>query len=246
MVIRLDFGLILDSENMSKNKNKTIPDKYSNSLEADIWSVFKIMGEFVEGYERMLKIGPCVSIFGSARFKEDHIYYKMAEEVAFKLTQVGFGVITGGGPGLMEAGNKGAKLGNGKSVGLTIRLPFETDANSYVDRDHLIQFNYFFARKVMLVKYAQGFVVLPGGVGTLDEFFESLTLMQTGKINRFPVVLMGKKYWEGLLVWMRETLLEEGAISGKDLELFIVTDDCDEAVEYLTQFYETHKLAPNF
>lgn len=225
---------------------KQIPDKYSNGFEADIWSVLKIMGEFVEGYERMHKIGPCVSIFGSARFHKGHQYYEMAEKVALQLTKVGFGVITGGGPGLMEAGNKGARDGEGKSVGLTIRLPFESDANAYVDRDYLIQFNYFFARKVMLVKYAQGFVVLPGGLGTLDEFFESLTLMQTGKINAFPVVLMGKKYWQGLLDWMKQTLLAEGAISESDLDLFIVTDDAEEAVEHVTKFYQTHSLAPNF
>jgi uncharacterized protein (TIGR00730 family) len=231
---------------MTEKITRPIPDKYSSAFEADIWSVFKIMGEFVEGYEKMLKIGPCVSIFGSARFKEGHEYYTMAEEVAYKLTQVGFGVLTGGGPGLMEAGNKGAKRGNGKSVGLTIRLPFESDANPFVDPDYLIQFNYFFARKVMLVKYAQGFIVLPGGVGTLDEFFESLTLMQTGKINRFPVVLMGEKYWRGLLDWMKDTLLAEGAISEEDLDFFYITDDPTAAVDHVTSFYETHKLAPNF
>jgi uncharacterized protein (TIGR00730 family) len=228
------------------NLIKKIPDKYSNGFEADIWSVFKIMGEFVEGYERMLKIGPCVSIFGSARIKEDSPYYKMTEDVAQKLTEVGFGVITGGGPGLMEAGNKGAKNGKGKSVGLTIRLPFEDSANQYVDKKHLIEFNYFFARKVMLVKYAQGFIVLPGGVGTLDEFFESLTLIQTGKINKFPVVLMGKEYWKGMIDWMKNTMLAEGTISKEDLDLFMLTDDPTEAVNHITSFYETHKLAPNF
>lgn len=225
---------------------RKIPDKYSNGFEADIWSVFKIMGEFVEGYERMLKIGPCVSIFGSARIKEHSPYYKMTEEVAEKLTQVGFGVITGGGPGLMEAGNKGARNGKGKSVGLTIRLPFEDSANEFVDKKYLIEFNYFFARKVMLVKYAQGFVVLPGGVGTLDEFFESLTLIQTGKINKFPVVLMGKEYWKGMIDWMKDTMLREGTISEDDLDLFMLTDDPNEAVNYITSFYDTHKLAPNF
>lgn len=225
---------------------KQIPDRYPDGFENDIWSVFKIMGEFVEGYERMLKIGPCVSIFGSARMGDNHHYYELTETISEKLSRVGFGVITGGGPGLMEAANKGARNGDGKSVGLCIRLPFEDEPNRYVDRKYLIEFNYFFARKVMLVKYAQGFVVMPGGFGTLDELFESLTLIQTGKIDPFPVVLMGKDYWSGLIKWIMDVMLKQGAISEKDLDLYKLTDDPDEAVEHITSFYKTHKLAPNF
>ncbi len=224
-----------------------IPGKYTDEgFEQDIWSVFKIMAEFVEGYERLVKIGPCVSIFGSARLPIDHKWSKMAEEVAYKLTKTGFGVITGGGPGIMEAGNMGARRGDGKSVGLTIRLPFEDGANKYVDRNYHIDFNYFFARKVMFVKYAQGFVVFPGGLGTLDEFFESLTLIQTNKINRFPVVLMGRSFWQGLVDWMKESMLKEGTISSSDMDMFMLTDDPQEAVDYICDFYESNPLSPNF
>ncbi len=212
----------------------------------DSWAIFKIMSEFVEGYEKLSKIGPCVSIFGSARTKPDHKYYKLAEEVAFKLTQNGFGVITGGGPGIMEAGNKGARRGKGTSVGLNIELPFEQHDNPWIDSDKNLEFDYFFVRKVMFVKYSQGFVVMPGGFGTLDELFEAITLIQTNKIGRFPIILVGTKFWGGLLDWVKNTLLEEGNISPKDLDLFRVVDTADEAIEHLNKFYAKYKLKPNF
>ncbi len=213
----------------------------------DSWAIFKVMSEFVEGYERLSRIGPCVSIFGSARTKPDHKNYLLAEEIAYKLTQSGFGIITGGGPGIMEAGNKGAKRGKGVSVGLNIDLPFEQHDNPYIDRDKSMDFDYFFVRKVMFMKYAQGFVVLPGGFGTMDELFEAITLIQTGKIGRFPIVLVGKKFWDGLLDWIKQTLLKDnGNISEKDLNLFRLVDTADEAVEHFVKFYEKYNLTPNF
>ncbi|OUV75965.1 MAG: Rossman fold protein, TIGR00730 family [Flavobacteriales bacterium TMED123] len=213
----------------------------------DTWQLFKIVSEFVEGFEKMGKIGPCVSIFGSARTKPENKYYKKAEEMAYLLTKKGYGVITGGGPGIMEAANKGAKKGAGKSVGLNIVLPFEQSANAFIDEDKLINFDYFFVRKVMFVKYAQGFIVLPGGVGTLDELFEAITLIQTEKIGRFPIVLLGKKYWEGLIDWIKVTMLEkEQNISKKDLNLFKIVDKPKEAVEIIDKFYNKYTLKPNF
>lgn len=212
----------------------------------DSWAIFKIMAEFVEGYETLSKIGPCVSIFGSARTKPDNPYYILAEEIAFKLTQSGFGVITGGGPGIMEAGNKGANRGKGLSVGLNIELPFEQHDNPWIDRGKSLDFDYFFVRKVMFVKYSQGFVVMPGGFGTMDELFEAITLIQTKKIGRFPIVLVGKKFWGGLIDWLHETLIAEGNIKEEDLNLFRLVDTADEAVEHFNKFYEKYKLKPNF
>jgi uncharacterized protein (TIGR00730 family) len=213
----------------------------------DSWSIFKIMAEFVEGYDRMQKIKPCVSIFGSARTKPENPYYKLAEDIALELTKKGYGVITGGGPGIMEAGNKGAKTGGGTSVGLNIELPFEQSSNPYIDPDKSIDFDYFFVRKVMFVKYSQGFVVMPGGFGTLDELFEALTLIQTHKIGRFPVVLVGKKFWGGMVEWIREVLLkQENNISAKDLELFSLVDTAEEAVNEIDKFYSHYLLKPNF
>lgn len=226
--------------------NSVIPDRYEHGTESDLWSVFKIMGEFVEGYDKLLKIGPCVSVFGSARMKEGDPYFEMATDTAYKLTRKGFGVITGGGPGIMKAANKGARKGEGKSVGLNINLPFEQGPNEYVDPKYLIDFNYFFARKVMFVKYAQGFVVFPGGFGTLDEFFEAMTLIQTRKITRFPVILVGTQYWAGLVDWIKNTLIEEGTVSPEDLDLFHLTDDVDDAVDRICTFYQKRKLSPNF
>ncbi|MDP5168843.1 MAG: TIGR00730 family Rossman fold protein [Bacteroidia bacterium] len=211
------------------------------------WLVFKIMAEFVEGFEKMQEIGPCVSIFGSARTKPGTKYYELASEIASKLAMTGFGVITGGGPGVMEAGNKGAKEAGGASVGINIELPFEQHINPYVDPDKNIEFNYFFVRKVMFVKYAQGFVVLPGGFGTLDELFEALTLIQTLKIDRFPVVLVSTEFWGGLIDWIKQVLLEEFQnISPQDLDLFKIVDTADEVVEHLTNFYTKHAVKPNF
>ncbi len=213
---------------------------------SDSWQIFKIMSEFVEGFETLAKIGPCVSVFGSARTLPSNKYYKLAEEIGFKLTKAGYGVITGGGPGIMEAANKGAKNANGRSVGLNIVLPFEQEANKYIDLDKLINFNYFFVRKVMFTKYAQGFIVLPGGFGTMDEFFEAITLIQTNKIGKFPIVLVGKKFWEGMVDWIKSSLLEEKNINSRDLDLFIVVDSPDDAVKQINKFYKKYLLKPNF
>jgi uncharacterized protein (TIGR00730 family) len=220
---------------------------WSEIKATDSWQIFKIMGEFVEGFEKMGKIGPCVSVFGSARTKPDNKYYKLAEEISYKLVKEGYGVITGGGPGIMEAGNKGAKTGNGKSVGLNIELPFEQYANKYIDYDKLISFDYFFVRKTIFLKYSQGFIALPGGFGTIDELFEALTLVQTNKIAEFPIVLVGKDYWKGLIDWIKSTMyLEEKNVSPEDLDLFKVVDTADEAVKIINDFYSKYMLKPNF
>lgn len=220
---------------------------WNNIKTNDSWAVFKIMSEFVEGFERLARIGPCVSIFGSARTSPENKYYKMAEELAFQLTKNKYGVITGGGPGIMEAGNKGAKRGGGKSVGLNIELPFEQVSNDYVDNDKRINFDYFFVRKVMFIKYAQGFIVLPGGFGTLDEMFEALTLIQTEKSGKFPVILVGKDFWSGLMEWIKTTLLtEEKNISPEDLDLIKIVDSPEEAVDHINDFYKKYHLKPNF
>ena len=220
---------------------------WNNIKTRDSWEIFKIMGEFVEGFETMSRIGPCVSIFGSARTKPENKYYQLAEEVAYLLTQQKFGVITGGGPGIMEAGNKGAKRGGGKSVGLNIVLPFEQEANPFIDNDKIINFDYFFVRKVMFIKYAQGFIVLPGGFGTLDEMFEALTLIQTEKSGKFPVILIGKSFWTGLIDWIKEVLLgEENNISPEDLDLIQIVDTAEEAVNMISDYYKNHHLKPNF
>jgi hypothetical protein len=213
----------------------------------DSWRVFKIISELVEGFEKLARIGPCVSIFGSARTHHNDKYYKLAEDIAFKLTQNGYGVITGGGPGIMEAANKGAARGNGKSVGINIDLPFEQRPNPYIDADKLITFDHFFVRKVMFMKYAQGFIVLPGGFGTFDELFEAITLIQTRKIGKFPIILVGKKYWKGLVDWIKEEMLyAEHNISEVDLDLFTLVDTSDEAVEAIVKFYSRYLLSPNF
>ena len=205
------------------------------------------MSEFVEGFEKMARIGPCVSIFGSARTPANTRYYLLAEEIGYQLTQKGYGVITGGGPGIMEAGNKGAQKGYGKSVGLNIELPFEQNANRFIDTDKLIDFDYFFVRKVMFIKYAQGFIVMPGGVGTLDELFEALTLIQTRKIARFPIVLVGSDFWSGLIDWIKKIMLEkEKNISPEDLELFVVVDTAEDAVAHIEDFYNKYLIKPNF
>ncbi len=214
---------------------------------SDSWRIFKIMSEFVEGFEKLARIGPCVSIFGSARTEPGTKFYKLAEEIAFKLTQLGYGIITGGGPGIMEAGNLGAKRGKGRSVGINIDLPFEQEPNLFIDSDKLITFDHFFVRKVMFIKFAQGFVVLPGGFGTFDELFEALTLIQTEKIGKFPIVLVGRKYWEGLITWVKNVMLdEEKNISMEDMELFTVVDTADEAVKHINDFYSKYLLSPNF
>jgi len=213
----------------------------------DSWAIFKIMGEFVNGYEKLSQIGPCVSIFGSARTKPGEKYYDLAESIAKRIVEAGYGVITGGGPGIMEAGNKGAHLGGGTSVGLNIDLPFEQHDNPYIDSDKSLDFDYFFVRKVMFVKYSQGFVVMPGGFGTLDELFEAITLIQTNKIELFPIILVGKEFWEGLFDWVKETLLKNhGNISPKDLNLIHLVDSSDEVIYILDSFYKEFNLSPNF
>ena len=213
----------------------------------DSWAIFKVMSEFVNGYEKMSKIGPCVSIFGSARTKPEDNYYQLAERITYKITKAGYGVITGGGPGIMEAGNKGAHLGGGPSVGLNIDLPFEQHFNQYIDSDKNLQFDYFFVRKVMFVKYSQGFVVMPGGFGTLDELFEAITLIQTHKIGKFPIILVGSSFWTGLIDWTKKVLLEEHQnISPEDLNLFKIVDTEDEVIEVLNNFYKRYNLSPNF
>jgi uncharacterized protein (TIGR00730 family) len=220
---------------------------WSDIKAQDSWQIFKIMSEFVDGFEKMAKIGPCVSIFGSARTKPDNKYYQMAEDIASRLVREGYGVISGGGPGIMEAANKGAQKGGGKSVGLNIELPFEQKHNDYIDQDKNITFNYFFVRKTIFLKYSQGFIGMPGGFGTLDELFEALTLVQTNKIAKFPVVLVGSAYWKGLLDWINDTmLLEERNINAEDLKLFRIVDTAEEAVGHINAFYSKYLLKPNF
>jgi hypothetical protein len=223
------------------------PKDWSEIKVKDSWQIFKIMAEFVDAFEKLAKIGPCVSIFGSARTKPDNQYYQLAEDIAFKLTQKGYGVITGGGPGIMEAANKGANKGGGMSVGLNIELPFEQYSNPYIDVDKLITFDYFFVRKVMFMKYAQGFIVLPGGFGTLDELFEALTLIQTKKVAAFPVILVGKEYWGGLIEWIKSSvLMKEKNINEIDLELLSLVDTAEEAVKNIEKFYSKYLHKPNF
>ncbi|MGB5371255.1 MAG: TIGR00730 family Rossman fold protein [Flavobacteriaceae bacterium] len=212
----------------------------------DSWAIFKIMGEFVNGFERMSSIGPCVSIFGSARTKEDNPYYELAVEISKSIAEAGYGIITGGGPGIMEAGNRGAHLAGGTSVGLNIDLPFEQHDNPYIDNDKSLDFDYFFVRKVMFVKYSQGFVVMPGGFGTLDELFEAITLIQTHKIEKFPIILVGTIFWSGLFDWIKSTMLQFGNISPEDLNLINIVDTKEEVVEIIDAFYKGHILSPNF
>jgi len=226
---------------------KAFKDKdWAEIKSSDSWMIFKVMSEFVEGFEKLAKIGPCVTIFGSARVKPSHPYYKMAEDIAEELVNHGYGVVTGGGPGIMEAGNRGAKRAGGKSVGLNIYLPHEQKGNIYIDADKLITFDYFFVRKVMFIKYSQGFIIMPGGFGTLDELSEALTLIQTKKIGRFPIVMVGKKFWGGLVEWIKKTLITEKMVSEDDLELFNVVDTPKEAVKVINDFYAKYLLSPNF
>lgn len=232
----------------NNNSNNGFKEKtWSEIKSGDSWMIFKIMGEFVNGFENLAEIGPCVSLFGSARTSIDHPYYKMATETAYLLTQKGYGVITGGGPGIMEAGNKGASAGKGKSAGVNIKLEFEQEANKYIDDDKLVTFDYFFVRKVMFMKYSQGFIVFPGGFGTFDELFEALTLIQTKKIERFPIILVGKDYWKGLVLWIKDIMLtKEKNICESDLDLFHVVDSAEEAVSIIDDFYKTYEHTPNF
>ena len=213
----------------------------------DSWSVFKIMGELVEGYEKLSQLGPCVSIFGSARTKPDNKFYKETVEISESIVKLGLGVITGGGPGIMEAANKGAQKAGGVSVGLNIDLPHEQMPNPFIDSDKVIDFDYFFVRKVMFVRYAQAFVVMPGGFGTLDEFFEAITLIQTHKIERFPVILYGSEFWSGCIEWIKNIVCKKfNNVSDDEMFLFEVVDSKNEIIEILKKFYDKKKFAPNF
>lgn len=236
----------LNTENENKIIKAFARKDWKEIKSTDSWLIFKVMAEIVQGFEKLAKIGPCVSIFGSARTKPDNKYYQMAERIAAKLVRHGYGVITGGGPGIMEAANKGAKREGGKSVGLNIDLPFEQKNNPFIDQDKLINFDYFFVRKVMFVRYSQGFIVMPGGFGTLDEMFEAITLIQTLKIGKFPIVLVGKDYWNGLFDWIKNVMLKNGNISEKDLELISIVDDESEVVKVIDDFYNKYLLSPNF
>ena len=226
---------------MKASKNK----KWNEIKTNDSWSIFKIMGEFVEGYEKLSAIGPCISIFGSARTKPEDKYYKLAEEIAAEIVDRGYGVITGGGPGIMEAANKGANKKNGKSVGLCIKLPFEDTNNKFIDKDKELNFDYFFVRKVMFVRYAQGFVVMPGGFGTLDEVFEAITLIQTHKVEKFPIILVSSEFWSGMLDWIKATLLKENNnISSKDLDLIKIADTKEDVMDILEEFHNNYEFSP--
>src|SRR6187455_199013 len=233
-------------EEEAKIRNAFKDKDWAEIKGANSWMIFKVMSEFVEGLEKLAKIGPCVTIFGSARVRPNNPYYKIAEQIAFKLVQHGYGVITGGGPGIMEAGNRGANRAKGKSVGLNIYLPHEQKGNIYIDPDKLITFDYFFVRKVMFMKYSQGFIVMPGGFGTLDELTEALTLIQTKKIGRFPIVLVGKKFWGGLLDWWKKVLVHEKMINEEDQDLFDLVDTPEDAVKVIDEFYSKYLLSPNF
>jgi len=222
------------------------PKSWTQIKAHDSWSVFKIMSEIVDGYEELSRIGPCVAVFGSARTKEGDTCYKMGLELAYLLTKKGFGIITGGGPGAMEAANKGAYIAGGKSVGLNINLPHEQRPNPYIDPDKLLDFDYFFTRKLMFMRYSQGYIVLPGGFGTMDELFEAITLIQTHKLVRFPIVMVSKEYWGGLINWIRDKMLAGGKINEKDLDLFYLVDSVEEAVEIIENYYKEYSLKPNF
>jgi uncharacterized protein (TIGR00730 family) len=205
----------------------------------DPWRMFRILSEFVEGFETLSTMGKAVSIFGSARLPQTHRYYKLTEEVSYLLAKEGYAIVTGGGPGLMEAGNRGARRAKGHSIGLNIHIPMEQKSNPYVDT--LVDFRYFFIRKVMFVKYAKAFVIMPGGYGTLDEFSEALNLIQTMRIQRFPIVAVGTQYWKGFIDWMKDTVAPAGCISPGDLDIFKVTDSPKEVVRIIKDFYKKHK-----
>ena len=236
----------MQDDDLAKLKESIQPKNWSETISYDTWEIFKVISEMVEGFEKLSRIGPCVSIFGSARIKDGHPYYKLAEEIAYLMTKAGFGIITGGGPGIMEAANKGAHFAGGKSVGLNINLPFEQSPNPFVDRNKLINFNFFYVRKTMFMRYSMGFIALPGGFGTLDELTEAITLIQTHKLVNFPIVLVSRKYWQGMIDWISDTVLTEQNISPADLEIFKVVDTAQEVVAYISDFYKTYALKPNF
>ncbi len=236
----------MQEQDLAALKESIQPKNWSETISYDTWEILKVISEMVEGFEKLSRIGPCVSIFGSARIKDGHSYYKLAEEIAYLMTKAGFGIITGGGPGIMEAANKGAHFAGGKSVGLNINLPFEQSPNPFIDANKLLNFNFFYVRKTMFMRYSMGFIALPGGFGTLDELTEAITLIQTHKLVRFPIVLVSRAYWQGMIDWITTTVLAEQNISAADLEIFKVVDTAQEAVGYITEFYNTYALKPNF
>ncbi|MDG1717583.1 MAG: TIGR00730 family Rossman fold protein [Saprospiraceae bacterium] len=240
----------MSGENEIKKDETGVHRKQWTKLEGEnSWTMFKVLAEFVDGFETLNKLEPCISVFGSARTKPEDPNYQLAVDVAKRLVEAGFGVITGGGPGIMEAANKGAYMNGGLSVGLNINLPFEQSHNPYIDPDKNIDHRYFFVRKVMFVKYAQAFVAMPGGFGTLDELFEVLTLIQTKKITNVPVILVGKEFWQGLVDWVKNTMLDKyNNISAKDMDMIPITDDVDEVVQIIEDFYDKgkHVIKPNY
>jgi len=236
----------MESEDIEKLKQSIQPKTWSETISYDTWEIFKVMSEMVEGFEKLSRIGPCVSIFGSARTREGNHYYKLTEEIAYLLTKAGFGIITGGGPGIMEAANKGAHFAGGKSVGLNINLPFEQSPNPFVDRNKLLTFDFFYVRKTMFMRYSMGFIAMPGGFGTLDELTEAITLIQTHKLVRFPIILVGQDYWQGLIEWLKQTVILEKNIVAEDLEIFKIVDNAEDAVSLINEFYKTYELKPNF
>jgi uncharacterized protein (TIGR00730 family) len=237
---------MMDAEEIKRLKNEFKPKTWVQTKAHDSWSVFKIMAEIVEGYEELARIGPCVAVFGSARSKQDESSYRLAEEIAYLLTKKGFGIITGGGPGIMEAANKGAHYAGGISVGLNINLPHEQHANLYIDDDKRMNFDYFFVRKLMFMRHSQGYIVLPGGFGTMDELFEAITLIQTNKLVQFPIVMIDKDYWNGLFNWIRDKMLSTKKIKADDLDIISLVDTAEEAVQVIDDFYKKYDLKPNF
>jgi len=236
----------MEIDDIEKLKESFQQKTWSETISNDTWEIFKVMAEMVEGFNKLTRIGPCVSVFGSARTGENQKYYKLAEEIAYLLTKAGFGIITGGGQGIMEAANKGAHFAGGRSVGLNIALPFEQKPNPFIDTNKLLTFDYFYVRKTMFMRYSMGFVAMPGGFGTLDELTEAITLIQTHKLAKFPIVLVGKEYWEGWISWINRIVLMEKNISQADLDLFKVTDTAEETVAHIVEFYKKYALKPNF
>lgn len=236
----------MEQNDIEKLKEFIQPKTWSETISYDTWEIFKVMSEMVEGFSKLTKIGPCVSIFGSARTNPQDKYYKLTEEIAYFLTKAGFGIITGGGGGIMEAANKGAHIAGGSSVGLNIALPFEQRPNTFIDPNKLITFDYFYVRKTMFMRYSMGFIAMPGGFGTLDELTEAITLIQTHKMVKFPIVLVGKEYWQGMVNWIKTTLIVHHNISEEDLKLFTITDTAQETVDQIVNFYTDYSLKPNF
>jgi len=221
----------MDNQEIEKIKEYIHPKTWSETISQDTWEIFKVMSEMVEGFQKLNRIGPCVSIFGSARTSEDNKYYKLTEEIAYLLAKSGFGGITGGGHGIMEAANA---------------VPFEQKPNAFIDSNKLLTFDYFFVRKTMFLKYSMGFIAMPGGFGTLDELTEAITLIQTHKLVRFPIVLVGKDYWAGMIEWIKTTIVGEKNIYPEDLDVFTIADTAAETVKFINDFYTQYELKPNF